>query len=60
MKDKLNIKVGDIVFGVDGKGELVSSIRHKYHGVRDDWDESCCINGYYWYYDDIIKVKSGK
>ena len=60
MEDKellLSIMPGDMVMHTGSEEwELVDTIEHKNHGVRGNDEGSCCINGYFWYYDNIKKV----
>jgi hypothetical protein len=56
--DKLSIKPGDKVVHIIGprEEELVVSIQHQTHGIKDNDEDYCLINGYYWAYDDIIEI----
>lgn len=60
-EELLNIKPGDYVVHCIGnsKPELVITIEHQTHGIRSNPEDSCCINGLYWYYDDIKNVYKG-
>jgi len=57
-EDKLTLKSGDKVKHiVDDKWETIITIEHKTHGLRAFPENSCCINGFYWYYEDIKEIK---
>ena len=63
LEDKHNIKPGDKVIHIADLShfeELVVTIEHKTHGIRNNPENSCCINGLYWYYDDIVKIIKNK
>jgi hypothetical protein len=57
----LKIEVGDYVIHIVGEPELelVKNIEHQTHGIKDNDEDYCRINGYYWHYDDIIGVYKG-
>lgn len=56
MKD---IEVGDTIVYMDDSKIEVKTIIHKNHGLKNNHEECCNINGYYYYYNDIKEVIKG-